>query len=134
LNIQSCKKLESLTLPIYIPHAKPEKAVSHVGVGVLKHYAPPTLRHITIMLYDLPRPTTLGNRVVLKLQEFDKVVTEARFPHLEEFSVCITVTDELARKSGRWMKCVGAARRALPNLHARGLLKLQDENRSYGWF
>ncbi|KAI0720695.1 hypothetical protein C8T65DRAFT_801062 [Cerioporus squamosus] len=131
LNIQACKKLESLTLPIYIPQAKPEKAVSLVATGVLVHYAPSTLRHITIMLHDLRRPTTLGNRTVLKLQEFDKVATQARFPHLETFQLCIKATDDLTRKDRYWEKCADAARRALPSLHARGLLKLKDGNYSY---
>ncbi|RDX47294.1 hypothetical protein OH76DRAFT_789971 [Lentinus brumalis] len=132
LNIQACKKLESLTVPIYMPHAQPSQAVSHVVVGVLLHHAPPTLRHISIMLHDVHRPTTLGSRIAFKLQELDKIITQARFPHLEEFLLGINATDELMRKDRYWEQCVDAARRALPNLHARRLLKVKDERPYFG--
>ncbi|TFK88472.1 hypothetical protein K466DRAFT_454762, partial [Polyporus arcularius HHB13444] len=90
----------------------------------LLHHAPPTLRHISIMLHDVHRPTTLGSRIAFKLQELDKIITQARFPHLEEFLLGINATDELMRKDRYWEQCVDAARRALPNLHARRLLKV----------
>ncbi|KAI0720683.1 hypothetical protein C8T65DRAFT_632429 [Cerioporus squamosus] len=131
LNVHACKELQILEIPIYVPQGKPDRAVSHVGAGILAHHAPPSLRKVVIMLHDLPRPTTLGNRIVLKLQEFDKVVTQARFPHLQEFELGIAVTYDLTRKRGYWEKCVAAARRALPGLHARGLLKIT--NQRYTW-
>ncbi|KAI0720694.1 hypothetical protein C8T65DRAFT_692615 [Cerioporus squamosus] len=126
LDIRVCKKLESLYLPIYVrPRDKSQKALSYVGAGLLANYAPPTLRKVTIDIRDLERPTTLGNRSVLKLQEFDKVITQARFPNLQQFELRVEPTRELGRKAHCTKKCREAALRTLPGLHALGVLDVR---------
>ncbi|RDX47287.1 hypothetical protein OH76DRAFT_1406192 [Lentinus brumalis] len=125
LDIRACKKLESLHLPIYVrpkENLKPQRPLSHIAVGLLANYAAPTLREIIIDIHDLERPTTLGNRTVLRLQEFDKVVTQARFPNLQRFAVCVTPTRTLWNKANCNETCLAAIHRALPGLRARGIL------------
>ncbi|RPD56062.1 hypothetical protein L227DRAFT_614928 [Lentinus tigrinus ALCF2SS1-6] len=127
LDISACTKLETLYLHIYVKrkeNLKSGRAASYFAAGLLANYASPTLRKVTINLHDLECPTTLGNRVVLKLQELDKVVTAARFPNLQQFELVVGVTDELRHKAHYHPDCCEAARRALPGLHARGVLSI----------
>ncbi|RPD75521.1 hypothetical protein L226DRAFT_522687 [Lentinus tigrinus ALCF2SS1-7] len=130
LDISACKQLETLYLHIYVKRKEnlnSRRAVSYAATGLLANYASPTLRKVTIDLHDLERPTTLGNRVVLKLQEFDKVVTAARFPNLQQFELRVGVSDDLYRKRHHEQKCREAALRALPGLHARNVLRIKVE-------
>ena len=103
---------------------KPKQHLSYVSAGLLANYAPPTLRKVYVTIHNLTRPTTLGNRVVLRLQEFDKAVTQARFPLLQRFRLRVEVTRQGQKKFGASEKCRAAAVRALPSLHARGVLRV----------
>ncbi|RPD75518.1 hypothetical protein L226DRAFT_570538 [Lentinus tigrinus ALCF2SS1-7] len=128
IDISASKKLETFYLHIYVKrkeNLKSRRAVCYAAAGLLANYASPTLREVTIDLHDLERPTTLGNRVVLKLQEFDKVVTAVRFPNLQKFELNVGVSDELYRKRHHEQKCREAALRALPGLHARNVLSIK---------
>ncbi|RPD75517.1 hypothetical protein L226DRAFT_570537 [Lentinus tigrinus ALCF2SS1-7] len=127
LGIRACKKLETLILSIYAgprENIKFQRALSYVGAGLLANYASPTLRTIIVDVHGIERPTTLGNRAVLKLQEFNKVVTAARFPNLQQFELRVRVTRELRENPYNCQKCKDAALRALPALRARHLLSV----------
>ncbi|KAI0720685.1 hypothetical protein C8T65DRAFT_735639 [Cerioporus squamosus] len=97
LNIRACKKLESISLPPFYlgrgENLKPRRALSHVGAGVLAHYAPPTLRYVTIRVRDLSRwgMARLNDSAMVGLQEFDQVLTEARFPNLRRCEIEVEV-------------------------------------------
>ncbi|KAI0720688.1 hypothetical protein C8T65DRAFT_826163 [Cerioporus squamosus] len=127
LDIRPCKNLAFLAFPIYVRRKETiDKALSHVGVGLLANYAPPeTLRKVVIDLHDLPRATTLGNRSVLKLQEFDKLLTPDRFPLLWQVILDVGVTQDLYDKYEYADACRDAAHRTLHGLHTRGLLNVQ---------
>ncbi|RPD61235.1 hypothetical protein L227DRAFT_562792 [Lentinus tigrinus ALCF2SS1-6] len=133
LDISACTKLETLYLHVYVKRKEnlSGRAASYFAAGLLANYASPTLRKVTIDLHDLERPTTLGNRVVLKLQEFDKVVTAARFPNLQKFELNVCVSDELYRKRHHEQKCREAALRALPGLRARNVLSINVKRSSW---
>ncbi|RPD75516.1 hypothetical protein L226DRAFT_612546 [Lentinus tigrinus ALCF2SS1-7] len=126
LDIRPCQKLVYLSLHIYVRRKKNvSKALSLPGAGLIANYAPPaTFRKVVIHLHDLPRATTLGNRSVLKLQEFDKVLTQDRFPHVRQLYLDVGITEDLYDTPDYREECRAAARRALPRLGARGLLEV----------
>ncbi|TBU26947.1 hypothetical protein BD311DRAFT_666444 [Dichomitus squalens] len=130
LNLASCPRLESINIRIYFRAPGDEKqptdhpVLSLAGAGMLSQ-APPTLRKIVIWLHDLPRITTLNNRRMLRLQEFDKIITRDRFPLLERVHLHISIDSSLERKlKTDWWKLVLATQKVLPGLHSRGLLKV----------
>ncbi|TBU24716.1 hypothetical protein BD309DRAFT_1030153 [Dichomitus squalens] len=127
LGLASCSKLRSIEIEIYFRYdEKPQDvpAYSLAGAGMLSQ-APRTLRHVTIRLNYLPRVTTLNNRRMLRLQEFDKVITYDRFPDMKEVNLCILLDRYLeADRKYDWQHVVVGVQKALPNLHARGLLKV----------
>ncbi|EJF57959.1 hypothetical protein DICSQDRAFT_129205 [Dichomitus squalens LYAD-421 SS1] len=98
LNLASCPRLESININIYFRASGDEKqptdhpALSLAGAGMLSQ-ASGTLRKIAIWLHDLPRITTLNNRRLLRLQAFDRIITQDRFPLLEELRLA---------KGGAW--------------------------------
>ena len=86
-----------------------------------------TLRTVDIHLHDLPRVGMLNNRRVLRMQEFDKVLTPDRFPRLEKVKVhvlsayCFKIT-----RGYNWQEIVVGTQKVLPKLQARGLLEVVD--------
>ena len=85
-----------------------------------------TLRTVSIHLEDLPRVSTLNNRRLLRLQEFDKILTPKQFPVLQEVTLCIEPHWLLERKSKyEWAHVVTEAQKVLPQLHSRGVLKVR---------
>ncbi|RDX47293.1 hypothetical protein OH76DRAFT_1354681 [Lentinus brumalis] len=133
LDIRACKKLESLHLPIYIrpkENLKSQRPLSHIAAGLLANYAAPTLKEITINLWDLECPTMLGDNSVLKLQEFDKVVTQERFPNLQRFELSVVQTEALWCKATTRMdvvarQCLAAGFRTLPGVRALEVLEVR---------
>ncbi|KAI0720689.1 hypothetical protein C8T65DRAFT_826164 [Cerioporus squamosus] len=146
LDIRACKKLEHIELPICIrrlhivnfylsaTHALARQRVEYgvpppppslVGAGLLANYAPPSLRKITINLKNLESASTLEKMSVLNLQEFDKVVTQTRFPNLQQFELYVESTEALECKLGYRERCKAAALSALPALHALGVLNVR---------
>ncbi len=133
LDIRACKKLESLHLPIYIrpkENLKSQRPLSHIAAGLLANYAAPTLKEITINLWDLECPTMLGDNSVLKLQEFDKVVTQERFPNLQRFELSVVQTEALWCKATTRMDvvarhCLAAGFRTLPGVRALEVLEVR---------
>ncbi len=132
LDIRACKKLESLHLSIYVRHKedlKPQRPlpVSHTAAGLLANYAATTLREISIDVNDLERPKMPENGTVLRLQEFDKVVTQARFPNLQRFELSVSPSEARGReaKCVEARRCLAATLRTLPGLRARGVLKVR---------
>ncbi|TBU26958.1 hypothetical protein BD311DRAFT_725041 [Dichomitus squalens] len=130
LNLASCPRLESININIYFRASGDEKqptdhpALSLAGAGMLSQ-ASGTLRKIAIWLHDLPRITTLNNRRLLRLQAFDRMITQDRFPLLEEVKLRISVHYDLRRKpSYDWQKVVLGTQKALRGLHSRGLLEV----------
>ena len=86
-----------------------------------------TLQKITIYLRDLPRVATLNNRRLLRLQAFDQAITLERFPHLKEFNLWIEPHWEFKYRSKySWADVKDAARKALPQLRLRGVLKVRE--------
>ena len=84
-----------------------------------------TLRTVDIHLHDLPRVGMLNNRLVLRMQEFDKVLTRDRFPRLEKVKVHIRSALQLQQKREyRWQQIVVGTQKVLPNIHSRGLLEV----------
>ena len=68
---------------------------------------------VVIRIHDLPRAATLGNRSVLRLQAFDKVLTKARFPRLWSFFLEVGITEDLYDTWGYKVDSEHAACRAL---------------------
>lgn len=102
-----------------------QKDLSEPIINIMKQ-APPTLKDITIRIDGIVRPTTLNNRSVLGLHHLDGVLVKDRFPQLTKVEIEVKVAWCLTHKDKRgnyWQKCVAAVQRALPSLHARGLLK-----------
>lgn len=126
LDIRPCQKLVYICLHIYVRRKENvSKYLSHVGVGLLENYAPPaTLGKVVIRIHDLPRAATLGNRSVLRLQAFDKVFTEARFPRLWSFFLKVGITEDLYDTWEYKVNIEDAACRALRGLATRGLLEI----------
>ena len=86
-----------------------------------------TLRTVRIHLEDLPRVSTLNNRRLLRLQEFDKVLTPDRFPRLEKVKVHVFSAYYFKIKRGyNWQEIVVGTQKVLPKLQARGLLEVVD--------
>ncbi|KAI1786723.1 hypothetical protein LXA43DRAFT_1032632, partial [Ganoderma leucocontextum] len=132
LDLTSCPKLESLVIHIYFrpprSASKPSNvpALSLAGAGMLSQTSQ-TLRRVRICLYDLPRATTLNNRRMLRLQEFDKVLAADRFPDLEEVTMEVHPEYSLRKRQRfNWQHIVGGVQKALPDLHARGLLTVRE--------
>ena len=126
-----CPRLESIQIQIYFRAPADEKqptegpALCLAGAGLLSQ-ASGTVRTVTIRLYDLPRVSTLNNRRLLRLQEFDKILTPKRFPLLEEVNLYITPHWILRGKSKyEWAYVVTEAQKVLPQLHSRGVLKVR---------
>ncbi|RDX47289.1 hypothetical protein OH76DRAFT_1484889 [Lentinus brumalis] len=130
LDIRPCKKLEYLAFPIHVRRRNTvDKPLSHVGVGLLANYAPQeTLRRVVVNLHGVSRAGTLrkSSRSVLQLQQFDKVLTHARFPHLLEFGLHVGFTPHLrAEENAFTRECKDSARWTLHGLSLRGVLKTQ---------
>ena len=130
LNLASCTKLESIMVQIFFRSSPSEKhptdvpALSLAGAGMLSQVSG-TLRTVEIYVHDLPRVTTLNNRRVLRLQEFDKVLTPDRSPRLEKVKVHIRSALQLQQKREyRWQQIVVGTQKVLPNIHSRGLLEV----------
>ena len=86
-----------------------------------------TLRTVEIYVHDLPRVTTLNNRRLLRLQEFDKVITPDRFPRIEKVKVHVFSAYYFRIKRGYdWQEIVVGTQKVLPKLQARGLLEVVD--------
>ena len=84
-----------------------------------------TLRTVDIHLHDLPRVGMLNNRLVLRMQEFDKVLTPDRFPRLEKVKVHVLSAYYFKIKRGyNWQEIVVGTQKVLPKLQARGLLEV----------
>ncbi|KAI0720684.1 hypothetical protein C8T65DRAFT_826160 [Cerioporus squamosus] len=113
--------------PLYIRPREEQRALSYVVAGLLANYAPRTLRKVTIDVRYIQSARTLEDMEVLDLQEFDKVLTQARFPNLQRFDLDVSVSWGLMDTAGYMRQCCEAARRALPDLHSRGILKVQVE-------
>ena len=133
VNLASCPKLESISLFIYFRASPDQKqptdgpALCLAGAGMLAR-ASATLRNITIRLHDLPKVTTLNNRQLLRLQAFDKEITRERFPRLKEVNLWIEPHRDLREKRKyNWEHVAAAARKALPQLHSRGVLKVRED-------
>ena len=133
VNLASCSKLESISLFIYFRASPDQKqptdgpALCLAGAGMLAR-ASATLRNITIRLHDLPKVTTLNNRQLLRLQAFDKEITRERFPRLKEVNLWIEPHRDFREKPQYdWAHVVAAARKALPQLHSRGVLKVRED-------
>ncbi|TBU44753.1 hypothetical protein BD309DRAFT_891949 [Dichomitus squalens] len=131
LNLASCPKLERIWINIYLPDKIDEnqptdvQALSLPGAGMLSQVSR-ALREIYIYVYDLPRVTTLNNRRLLRLQEFDKVITPDRFPLLRKVYLRIRPDQDLQQKPDyKWRQVVVGTRNALPNIHSRGMLRVQ---------
>ncbi|EJF57961.1 hypothetical protein DICSQDRAFT_157088 [Dichomitus squalens LYAD-421 SS1] len=135
LKLASCPKLDSIRINIYL-RARPTDddsdeteatnvpALSLPGAGML-FQASSALRSIYIYVHDLPRVTTLNDRRLLRLQEFDKVITPDTFPLLLRVFLRIRPDGDLWRQPDyKWRKVVVGTRRALPNLHSRGMLRV----------
>ncbi|RPD75499.1 hypothetical protein L226DRAFT_46284 [Lentinus tigrinus ALCF2SS1-7] len=119
LDISACKKLESITLPMYFCKTR-TRPLSEPVVGILQQ-ASTTLRKVIIIADNLPKPTTIGNRTIYKVHDLDKVLSPTRFPHLQECELNIGIRcTPLA-----WSKCKDSAQRALKSLHGRGLLTMK---------
>ncbi len=73
---------------------------------------------------------TLGNRAVVKLQEFDNVLTEARFPYLRQVMLHAGTTRELREKAEYAEDCYDAVLCALLCLQSRGVLNIRVDKRS----
>ncbi|KAI0794653.1 hypothetical protein C8Q74DRAFT_1249924 [Fomes fomentarius] len=126
LNIPACTSLESIEIPIYLSKGQyhlSQKDLSEPIINIMKE-APPTLKTITIRIVGIIRPTTLNNRSVLGLHHLDVALAKDRFPQLTTVEIDVEPARSLKNKGGNyWQKCVAAVQRALPGLHARGLLK-----------
>ncbi|TFK88469.1 hypothetical protein K466DRAFT_662269 [Polyporus arcularius HHB13444] len=131
LDIRPCKKLEYLACPIHVRRRNTvDRPLSHVGVGLLANYAPQeTLRRVVVNLHGVSRAGTLrkSSRSVLQLQQFDKVLTHARFPHLLEFALHVRFTPYLRAEelNAFTRECKDSARWTLHGLSLRGVLKTQ---------
>ena len=133
VNLASCPKLESISLFIYFRASPDQKqptdgpALCLAGAGILAR-APATLQNVTIHLHDLPKLTTLNNRQLLRLQAFDKAITREHFPRLKEVTLWIEPhRDFREKRKYDWAHVVAAARKALPQLHSRGILKVRED-------
>ncbi len=136
LDIRGCEKLERLYLSLNVrlrENERPQRALCHVAAGLLAYYASPTIRRVVIDLDDVADPTTLGNRAVVKLQEFDNVLAEARFPYLCQVMLHVGTTRELREKAEYADDYYDAVLRALPCLHSRGVLNVRVDQRSCCW-
>ena len=134
LNLALCTKLESIEIHIYFRSSPDEKhptdvpVLSLAGAGMLSQ-ASDTLRTVEIYVHDLPRVTTLNNRRLLRLQEFDKVITPDRFPRLEKVKVHVLPAYDFRRKRAyNWQQIVVGTQKALPSLQTRGILEVVE-----GW-
>ena len=88
-----------------------------------------TLRTVDIHLHDLPRVGMLNNMRVLRMQEFDKVLTADRFPRLEKVKVHVLPAYDFRRKRAyNWLQIVVGTQKALPSLQTRGILEVVE-----GW-
>ena len=128
LHLEACHQLEFIEIEIFFraPCGQPQPqnipALSLAGAGMLSQ-ASGTLRKVSIIIWDLPRTSTLSNKGTLRLQAFDKVVTADRFPIIKEVRVAVMPQRALYDSAGyEWLKAVAAVRKAMPSLHSRGLL------------
>ncbi|TFK88475.1 hypothetical protein K466DRAFT_520747 [Polyporus arcularius HHB13444] len=123
LDLRACKKLESLELPpLYVRPREEQRPLSYVACGLLANYISPTLREFKIDVRDFTCPETLEDREVLNLREFDKVMTQTRFPNLQKFGLTVAVSRDLEDRSYYVGQCRDAARHVLHRLHSRGVL------------
>ncbi|RPD56052.1 hypothetical protein L227DRAFT_614920 [Lentinus tigrinus ALCF2SS1-6] len=122
LDVAACKKLETIILSMHFSETR-TGPLSGPVVGILQR-ASPTLRKVIIMVDDLPRPTTLGNRTIFKIHDVDKVLSAARFPYLQECELNIGHQVDCKVTPLGWEKCKNSVQRALKSLHGRGLLTL----------
>ncbi|RDX47276.1 hypothetical protein OH76DRAFT_788851 [Lentinus brumalis] len=106
LNLSACTKLESISLLMHF-REKPTRPLSETPVGIIQQ-APPSLRMVTIDVYCLPKSTTIGNRSVFKIHDFDKVLSTMHFPHLQGFELHICPDSSLQYRNGHWPKCVAS--------------------------
>ncbi|TFK89030.1 hypothetical protein K466DRAFT_661867 [Polyporus arcularius HHB13444] len=127
LNLSACKKLRYITLPM-VYRQNPKRPLSETLVKILGK-APPSLRKITIRVYGMLRATTIGNRKVFKIHDFDKLLSPERFPHLQVFELEIGPHGRLRYRNGYWATCFASAQRALKGLHERGLLRVKKLQR-----
>ena len=95
------------------------------GAGMLSQ-APSTLRKIKIYLDSLNCLAMLNDQQLLRLQAFEEVITPARFPLVEEVNVRIIFSWfwEMFVDRKVMRDVVLETRKALPGLHARGLLRV----------
>ena len=134
LNLASCTELESIMIQIFFRSSPSEKhptdvpALSLAGACMLSQVSG-TLRTVEIYVHDLPRVTTLNNRRLLRLQEFDKVITPNRFPRIEKVKVHVLPAYDFRRKRAyNWQQIVIGTQKALSSLQTRGILEVVE-----GW-
>ncbi|TFK89023.1 hypothetical protein K466DRAFT_45137 [Polyporus arcularius HHB13444] len=124
LDVSMCKKLESITLPM-VYRANPSRPLSAAPVAILEQ-TPRTLRSIIVKVQGLLKSTMIGNKSVFEMHAFDKLLTPARFPHLQAFELHIYADRMLWTEKNYWPRCVKSARSALNSLNNRGLLKVKQ--------
>ncbi|RDX47288.1 hypothetical protein OH76DRAFT_1484888 [Lentinus brumalis] len=133
LDLQACKKLESISFPtLYVRPCedfKAQRALSYVAAGLLANYVSPTLRRFSIDLCYFMDPFAYEDRVEFDLQEFDKVLTQARFPNLSTFYFNVYVKWHLLEEGDYFTlaHARNAVYRALPDLYSRDVLRVVIE-------
>lgn len=119
LDLSTCRKLESITLPMHFRESR-TRPLSNPIVGILQRASQTTLRKVHIRIYGLPKPTNIGNRTVFRIHDLDRCLSATHFPQLQ---VCeLNIRCDFSNAG--WPRCQNSARRALKDLHGRGLLKV----------
>ncbi|KAI0760183.1 hypothetical protein C8Q74DRAFT_1294542 [Fomes fomentarius] len=126
LNIASCTSLESIRIPIYLNQEKYQRSQKNLAEPVtnIMKESPPTLKTVTISVDRVQDHATLNNPYILNLHRLDAGLVKDRFPQLVKIQIDVRPDWNMGREGGDyWQKCMAAVQRALPNLHAHGLLK-----------
>ena len=121
LNISSCKRLESIEFHLTLSLELPPRGAFCTAITGMLLQAAPTLRRVTIELARLSDASVLG-RKNLQLGRIDKILTETRFPVLEQVVIHI---DPWTDSSENWyQQCTNSVHKHLSELTARGKLSV----------